>query len=110
MGPLLNRARSLFKIAREHIQNDDRYRFYPVYSVLLVFVFWSLIRWPFTDTFFRTLIEHRWMMILESMAHNGVLWLSLFLGVVGLVRRGWISKLISGFAIYHTVLFLHRIL
>jgi hypothetical protein len=107
MSLFLGRARDYFRKTRDHIQNNDRYRFYPVYSVLLALVVWSFAQWPFTDGLVVTYVEHRWIFALHWTALEGALWLSLILAFIGVLRKGWIPKVIAAITIYYSAGFLY---
>ena len=101
MSALLSRASVYLQNAIRHIQNDDRYRFYPLYSVLLMWTIWVSYYWPWTDKLLVIYREYPWIISVERIAEAGVLALSLLLGFVGMLRRGWLPKLLSAYAIYY---------
>jgi hypothetical protein len=89
--------------AIHHVQNDDRYRLCPLYSVLLVWTIWVLYQWPWSKKLFVLYREYPWIPTYERIAEGCVLGLSVLLGLLGLARRGWLPKLVSIYAIYHAV-------
>ncbi|MFH1754417.1 MAG: hypothetical protein ABIA59_01830, partial [Candidatus Latescibacterota bacterium] len=101
MSALLSGTPKPLQNAIEHIQNDSRYRFYPLYSVLLMWIINVSWNWPFTDKLIIIYREYPWIIDFTRIAENSVLALSLLLGLVGLFRRGLLSKVLSGYAIYY---------
>ena len=106
MSALLSRAPIPLQNAIRHIQNNDLYRFFPLYSVLLMLTFMVLIYWPLTNKLLVIYREYNWLIEFTWIAEACVLWLSLILGVIGFVRRGLLSKVLSGYAVYHSLQFL----
>jgi hypothetical protein len=62
-----------------------------------------LIDWPLTDKLIVIYLEYRWVIFVQDLAIAGVLSLSIALGIIGFLRRGWLPKLLSGYALYHAV-------
>jgi hypothetical protein len=101
MSALLSCALIFLQKAIHHIQNDDRYRFYPLYSVLLMLTVRVYYYWPWPGKLLVLFREYPWLISVNHIAEAGVLAMSLPLGIVGLLRRGWLPKLLSAYAIYY---------
>ncbi len=102
MSVLLSRAPKPLQNAIHQIQTEDRYRYFPLYSVLLMLTIWGFYDWPITDKLITIYREYRWVLVFQRIAEAAVLALSLLLGFIGLLRRGWLPKLLSAYAIYHS--------
>jgi hypothetical protein len=106
MSVLLSRGPRPLQNAIRHVQNDDTYRFFPLYSVLLMLIYMVLIYWPLTDKLLVIYREYNWIIEFTWIAEACVLWLSLILGIIGFIRRGLLPKVLSVYAVYHSFRFL----
>ncbi len=96
----LKAALGFLKTARDHIQNEDRYRLYPFYALVLVGFQYVRWLWPFDMEVVRT--EARfcpWVFVLDRACDSASLTLALLLGVVGAWRRPIVAKGLSILAI-----------
>lgn len=83
--------------AHAHVNSNDRYRRYPIYSALLALLVLMGIYWPTTEAYYLTLADHRSLIVLDRCAQGAALGLTVALGVVGLLRRGWLFKALALF-------------
>lgn len=86
--------------AKRHVAANDRYRYYPLYSVLLAALLYVIVYWPFDRGVIQAWLAHRWIIIIDRWAWNAVLTLSIAFGIVGLLRPRWPARVISAVGIY----------
>lgn len=89
------KLRSWLHTARMHVSTNDRYRRYPVYSLLLVLIVITTLYWPTTEAYLYTLFDHPGLLTLSRVAEAAALGLAIALALVGLLRRGWMPKVVS---------------
>ncbi len=97
-------ARSAYLKAQCHIEGEPRYRYYPLYSALLVAFHIGIYYWPIdVDVLMLTIYNQRWLLLLRGALEQTSLWLALFLGMVGLLRRPVLAKLLSVFGVLGSI-------
>lgn len=94
------RARSAYLKAKVHIEGEPHYRYYSLYSALLVAFHIGIYYWPIDiDTLMLTIYNQRWLLLLRGALEQSSLWLALILGMIGLLRRPVLAKLLSAFGV-----------
>jgi hypothetical protein len=96
---------SLLARAKRHVSSQERYRFYPLYSILFPGLLYVSVMWPFDHGVFEAWIAHPWLIVLDRCSWYLALWMGISLGAVGLLREGWIPKLISAAGIWCSLYF-----
>lgn len=97
-------ARSFLKTTRDHIQNEDRYRLYPLYALVLISIQHLRWLWPFDIEVVRLgYLFSPWAYDVGEACSAAAMVLALLLGVVGVWRRPVIAKGLSIWAIYLSV-------
>ena len=95
-----HRARSRYEAIQTPIEQDNRYRHYPLYGALIVAFHLMLYCWPIDfDILVLTWREHRWLLVLRHALEMASFGIAVCLGAIGIFRKPLFSKLLSVFAI-----------
>ena len=102
-SPLL-RARELLQDTRNYVRKQESFRFYPLYSVLLMSMVWAYSQWPFTERLMQTYRLYYWLVDLKWFSTDAACYCALALGLIGLfrgvLRRDWIAGILSSVGIF----------
>lgn len=87
--------RKWLHIAADHVCENERYRHAALYSVLLVGLFQTIKHWPADSLYFWAQIEHPWIIELQTWVVRVTLLLSIALGLVAVLQRSWVAKVLG---------------
>ena len=93
-------AGSFLRKAKCHIQEDYRYRYYPLYSALFGGLLYVWVIWPWDGCFVEVLRMYPWAYHLNILAADTICLMIVCLGIVGLFRRGLAAKVLSIAGLY----------
>jgi hypothetical protein len=96
-------AGSFLRRAICEIREDNRYRYYPLYSALLAGLVYVWNIWPWDWCLWEVFLEHREMWIYNHHAVTMACVMIVCCGTVGMFRRGLAPKVLSGIGLYTAV-------
>ena len=68
-----NALRSLLKRAKRHVASQERYRFYPLYSILFPVLLYVTVKWPLDWGVLEAWAAHPWIVVLDK-ALSVIVW------------------------------------
>jgi hypothetical protein len=100
-------AISWLRTAKRHVEDNSVYRWWPLYSACLATLLYTTAIWPFDLDQLYVYYDLPWLYDLEWTSWDCGLALALCLGLVGLLRRSWISRLLSLYGVWMTSKFVY---
>ena len=95
-----NALKSLPGRAKRHVAGQERYRFYPLYSILFPALLYVTVKWPLDWGVLEAWASHPWIIVLDRCSWNAAVWMGIAFGAIGLLRNGWIPKLTSSVGLW----------
>lgn len=93
-------VRSCFRALRSHVQNNDRYRWWPLYAAGLAGFLHIAFYWPIDRVTVWVLVERPWVLTLSNVAWKCAVGLCVCLGLVGMLRLSWLARGLSLYALW----------
>ncbi len=88
-------ALSWIRAAIRHVNGNERYRWWPLYSACLAVFMYSTYYWPFSMDVVIAYRLHPWLMDLSHISWDVGAYLCIGLGAVGLLRSNWLARGLS---------------
>jgi hypothetical protein len=96
-------AGSFLRRAICEIREENRYRYYPLYSAILAGLVYVWFIWPWDNCVWIVFRENPGMLELNYLVVDVVCTMMVCCGIVGLFRRGMAPKILSGVGLYAAV-------